>query len=129
MSSKGMPRASFGTGLPPAAPMSPPAQLTRMCTSPSAASMSAFIFATAAGSPMLPVTATTFTPWPATSFATASMSANSPYLAGCARSRSWIATSAPSSASRSAMTRPRPRPDPVTKAVLPLSSPMVFSLA
>ena len=55
------------------------------------------------------------------------MSLNSPYFAGWPRSRSWIATFAPSSASRSAITRPRPRPDPVTNAVLPVSSPIVVS--
>ena len=88
--------------------------------------MSAFIRATASGSPMLPVTVATFTPCLPISLATSSRSANSPYFAGCARSRSWIATFAPSSARRSAITRPRPRPEPVTNAVLPLSSPAIL---
>ena len=40
-----------------------------------------------------------------------------------------MATSAPSSASRSAITRPRPRPEPVTNAVLPLSSLVIACLS
>ena len=84
--------------------------------------MSARIFATAAGSPMLPVTAAVRTPCFSIAFATSPRSFASPYFAGAVQSRSWIATSAPSSASRSAMTRPSPRPDPVTNAIVPLSS-------
>src|ERR1700722_7038136 len=122
MSSSGMPSASLGSGLPPAAPMSPPAQLTSMSTRPSLASMSSFIFATAALSPMFPLTAATLPPCRAIPFATASRSAASRYLAGPVQVRSWIATSAPSSASRSAITRPSPRPEPVTNAILPASS-------
>src|SRR5271166_4901788 len=117
-----MPSASFGSGLPPKAPMSPPAQLTRISTRPSLASISSFIFATAALSPMLPLTAATLPPWRAICFATASRSGASPYLAGAVQDRSWIARSAPSSARRSAIARPSPRPDPVTKAILPASS-------
>src|SRR5271169_1925309 len=122
MSSNEMSSALFGLGLLPEAPMSPPAQLTRMWTGPSLASISCFIAATAALSPMLPLTATTRPPCLAITAATASRFAASPYLAGAVQLMSWIATSAPSSARRSAITRPRPRPDPVTKAVLPLSS-------
>ena len=88
--------------------------------------MSAFIFATASRSPMLPVTAVTLVPYSPSFFATSPRSLNSPYLAGAFQSMSWIATLAPFCASRSAITRPRPRPDPVTKAVLPLSSPAIF---
>src|SRR5271170_849824 len=122
MSSNETSSALLGLGLLPEAPMSPPAQLTRMWTGPSLASISCFIAATAALSPMLPLTATTRPPCFAISAATASRSRASPYLAGAVQLMSWIATSAPSSARRSAITRPRPRPDPVTKAVLPLSS-------
>ncbi len=63
MSSNEMSRALLGFGLPPAAPMSPPAQLTRMCTGPSFSSMVFFIAATAALSPILPLTAQTRPPW------------------------------------------------------------------
>src|ERR1700729_327874 len=122
MSSSGMPSASLGSGLPPAAPMSPPAQLTSMSTRPSLASMSSFIFATAALSPMFPPPRALFPPCRAIPFATASRSAASPYFAGPVQVRSWIATSAPSSASRSAITRPSPPPEPVTNAILPASS-------
>src|SRR5580704_2804680 len=122
MSSSGMPSASLGSGLPPEAPMSPPAQLTRMSTVPSFDSISVFIAATADLSPILPVTAASLPPCRASSFATAPRSGASPYLAGAVQAMSWMARSAPSSASRSAITRPRPRPDPVTKAILPLSS-------
>src|SRR5271165_700375 len=122
MSSSGMPSASLGSGLPPEAPMSPPAQLTRTSTVPSFDSISVFIAATADLSPILPVTAATLPPCRAISLTTAPRSGASPYLAGAVHDMSWIATSAPSSASRSAITRPRPRPDPVTKAILPLSS-------
>ena len=102
--------------------MSPPAQLTRMSTVPSFDSISVFIAATADLSPILPVTAATLPPCRASSLATAPRSGASPYLAGAVQAMSWMARSAPSSASRSAITRPRPRPDPVTKAILPLSS-------
>src|SRR5579872_1400193 len=109
--------------------MSPPAQLTRISTWPSLASISAFIFATAALSPILPLTAVTFPPCRAIALATASRSGASPYLAGAVQVRSWIATSAPSSANRSAITRPSPRPEPVTKAILPLSSLVIPSVS
>src|SRR6185437_8393990 len=124
MSSKEISSALFGLGLPPVAPMSPPAQLTRIFTAPSFPSIVRFIAATAARSPILPSTAQTLPPCRAICLATASRSAASPYLAGPVQEMSWIATFAPSEASLSAIARPSPRPDPVTNAVLPLSSPV-----
>ena len=116
-----MSSALFGTGLPPLAPMSPPAQFTRMSTVPSSAVIRRDISVTAAGSPMLPSTVVTRVPCRAIESATSCRVSASPYLAGPASSRSWIATSAPSEASLSAIVRPRPRPEPVTKAILPVS--------
>src|SRR3954454_3913807 len=128
MSSSDTSSALFGSGLPPFDPMSPPAQLTRMSTSPSSLVMRRCISATAAGSPMLPVTVATRPPCRAISRATSSRFWASPYFEGETASRSWIATSAPCDASFSAMVRPSPRPEPVTKAILPLRGPSIASL-
>src|SRR3954453_6630666 len=128
VSSSATSSALLGFGLVPVAPMSPPAQLTRMSTSPSAATIARAMPATASGSPMLPVTVATRPPWRRSSPATSSRPLASPYLAGCAVSRSWMATSAPSAASLSAIARPSPRPEPVTNAILPSSGLSVISL-
>src|SRR3954451_16746314 len=128
MSSSATSSALLGSGLPPAAPMSPPAQLTRMSTLPSSSAIVRDIASTAAGSPMLPSTEGPRPPWRAMSCATSSIPLASPYLAGCSASRSWMATSAPSAASLSAIARPRPRPEPVTKAILPANGLSVISL-
>ena len=63
MSSKEMPRTLLGLGLPPEAPMSPPAQLTRISHLAEVGLDVAFIAATASRSPMLPVTAATRVPY------------------------------------------------------------------
>src|SRR3954469_20147857 len=128
MSSSATSSALLGFGLVPVAPMSPPAQLTRMSTSPSSAAIARAMPATASGSPMLPVTVATRPPWRRSSPATSSRPLASPYLPGSAASRSWMATSAPSDASLSAIARPRPRPEPVTNAILPAKGLSVMSL-
>src|SRR6478735_5313476 len=128
MSSRLMSNALFGFGFPPWAPMSPPAQLTRMSTWPRSALILVYISATAAGSPIFPSTAVTRVPCRPTDAATWSRVSASPYFPGPAASRSWIATSAPSEASLSAIARPSPRPEPVTKAILPASGLSVISL-
>src|SRR5258706_295275 len=125
MSSSAISSALFGFGLPPAAPMSPPAQFTRTLTTPSFASISLRILCTAVLSPMLPVTATVRVPYFSSDLATAPRSGASLYLLGAFQSMSWIATSAPNSHRRSAMVRPSPRPDPVTNIVLPLNSLLI----
>ncbi len=126
MSSKSMSSALLGLGLPPLAPMSPPAQLTSTSTSPRSASILRFISATASRSPILPVTAVTRVPCCLIASTTSPRSRASPYLEGWFQSMSWMATSAPSSARRFAMVLPSPRPEPVTKAVSPSSSRLLI---
>src|SRR3954453_20573562 len=128
MSSSETSSALLGSGLPPEAPMSPPAQFTRMSTVPSSAAIVRDIASTASGSPMLPSTAATRPPWRPISRATSSRPPASPYFAGCPASRSWMAPSAPSAASLSAIARPSPRPEPVTNAILPAKGLSVISL-
>src|SRR4051812_15574904 len=128
MSSSATSSPLFGSGLVPVAPMSPPAQLTRMSTFPRSFAILRAISATASGSPMLPSTVATRPPWRPISRATSSRPLASPYFAGCPASRSWMATSAPSAASLSAIARPSPRPEPVTNAILPAKGLSVISL-
>src|SRR3954468_2030487 len=77
---------------------------------------------------MLPSTVATRPPWRPIARATSSIPPASPYLPGSAASRSWMATSAPSAASLSAIARPRPRPEPVTNAILPANGLSAISL-
>src|SRR5690606_16646314 len=124
-----MPRMLLGSGLLPEAPMSPPAQLTRISTSPNLPSTSARIAATASRSPILPVTPMVRVPRTSNSLITAPRSDASPYLPVASQLRSCSTRSAPRAASLRAMAWPSPRPEPVTNAILPARSLAIqFSL-
>ena len=86
-STSGTPTASFGSGLPPAAAMSPPALCTRMSIGPSSASTSATTRATCAPSVRSPSVRQTGTPCAsAIARAVAVSVVPSPYSAGpCSR--------------------------------------------
>src|SRR4051794_6294445 len=115
--------ASFGSGLPPLAAMSPPALWTRISIGPSCIVAVSTTRAMSALEVRSPSTRMVFTPCAlATSSATAVNVVPSPYSAGPFSRMPWIATSAPMAASFSAKARPSPRPAPVTNATLPLSA-------
>src|SRR5882724_2610281 len=115
--------ASFGSGLPPLAAMSPPALWTRISIGPSSRLAVSTTRAMSPPSVRSPSTRMVRTPWvAATSSATAVSVDPSPYSAGPFSRMPWIATSAPMPASFSAKARPSPRPAPVTNATLPLSA-------
>ena len=114
--------ASFGSGLPPAAAMSPPALWTRISIGPSEREVSSTTRSMSAPLVRSPSTRMVRTPCAdCTASATAVSVVPSPYSAGPFSRMPCSATSAPRLASRSANARPRPRPAPVTSATLPVS--------
>lgn len=122
-SSSRMPTASFGSGLPPLAAMSPPALWTRMSIGPN--SFVAVSTTRAMSAPWVrsPSTRIVRTPCVAATCSATAVSVDpSPYSAGPSSRMPWIAISAPRLASRSANARPSPRPAPVTSATLPISA-------
>src|ERR1700738_5002530 len=127
--------ASFGSGLPPAAAMSPPALWIRISIGPSFCAVVSTTRSMSAPFVRSPRTLMVRTPCSAaTASATAVRVEPSPYSAGPFSRMPWMATSAPRLASRRAKARPRPRPAPVTSATLPTSDRaassdvMLFSL-
>ena len=124
--------ASFGSGLPPWAAMSPPALCTRISIGPSSASTVAITCSTCAASVRSPSTRQVRTPCASPIACAVSVSVvPSPYSAGPCSRMPCTPIGQPSAASRSANARPSPRPAPVTRATCPSSSrglPTIASL-